>query len=84
LVANTYTLYVAAVNSVGNSISSPSTATEIVYATPFAPIIDTGNTKSVTSGVLNVSFTDTLNVGTNEVTYSYYIYDPTGQLIIIL
>ena len=79
LVANTYTLYVAAVNSVGNSISSPATAVESVYTTPLAPIIDQGNTKSVTSGNLNVAFTDPSNNANNQVEYTYLMYDPTIQ-----
>ena len=75
LIAKTYTLYIAAANPVGNSIASPATATEIVYTTPSPPTIDQGNTKSITSGNLNVGFTDTTNVANNQVEYTYFLYD---------
>jgi len=78
LTANTYTIYVAAANSVGNSISTPATAIENVYTTPIAPTIDQVNTKSITSGNLNVAFTDTFNNGNNQVEYTYFMYDSTA------
>jgi hypothetical protein len=82
LIAKTYTLYIASANQVGNSIASPATAIESVYTTPSAPTIDTENTKSITSGNLNVVFTDTINTGNNQVEYTYYIYNPTAAPLI--
>jgi hypothetical protein len=79
LTAQTYTLYIAAANPVGNSISNPAIAVESVYVIPFTPTIDTGNTKSITSGILNVVFTDTTNTANNQVEYIYYLYDPTTE-----
>jgi hypothetical protein len=78
LTAGTYTLRIAAANSVGNSISSPATAIESVYTTPLAPIIDTGNTKSITSGNVNVAFTDPSNNVNNSLEYTYFMYDPSA------
>jgi hypothetical protein len=78
LTAGTYTLRIAATNSVGNSISSPATAIESVYTTPLPPIIDTGNTKSITSGNVNVAFTDPSNNVNNSVEYTYFMYDPSA------
>jgi hypothetical protein len=78
LIAKTYTLYIAAANPVGNSIASSVTATKSVYITPSPPTIDQGNTKSITSGNLNVGFTDTTNVANNQVEYTYFLYDSTG------
>ena len=79
LTAQTYTLYIAAANPIGNSISNPAIAVESVYIIPFTPTIDTGNTKSITSGILNVVFTDTTNTANNQVEYIYYLYDPTTE-----
>jgi hypothetical protein len=78
LTAGTYTLRVAATNPIGNTISSPATATEIVYTTPLAPIINTGNTKSITSGNVNVAFTDPSNTANNSIEYIYFMYDPSA------
>jgi hypothetical protein len=83
LTAQTYTLYIAAANPVGNTISSPATAVESVYVIPNAPSIDTGNTKLLTSGNLNVVFTDTTNTANNQVEYTYFLYDPTTENKII-
>jgi hypothetical protein len=47
-----------------------------VNTTPFAPIIDIGNTNSVTSGNLIVTFTDLSNNENNQVEYTYFLYDP--------
>jgi archaellum component FlaG (FlaF/FlaG flagellin family) len=78
LIAKTYTLYIAATNPIGNTISNPATAIESVYTTPSPPTIDQGNTKSITSGNLNVGFTDTFNNGNNQVEYTYFLYDSTA------
>jgi hypothetical protein len=78
LIAKTYTLYIAAANPIGNTTSTPATATEIVYTTPSPPTINQGNTKSITSGNLNVGFTDTFNNGNNQVEYTYFLYDSTA------
>lgn len=78
LTARTYTLYVAAANPVGNTVLSPATAIENVYVIPSPPTIDQTNTKSITSGNLNVAFTDTFNNGNNQVEYTYFIYDSTA------
>jgi hypothetical protein len=82
LTAQTYTLRVAATNPVGNTISNPATAITNVYTRPFAPVIDTGNTRSITSGNLNVAFTDTKNTGNNQVDYTYFIYTPTSPQLL--
>ena len=73
LVANAYTLYIAAANPVGNTVLTPITTSVVVYATPVAPVIDIGNTKSTTSGNLTVSITDALNSSTNGIYYLYSI-----------
>jgi hypothetical protein len=76
LSANTYTMYVIAKNTVGNS--NPISANIDVYTTPdFPPKIDTTNTKSATSGNLTVSFTDPSNNPNNAISYWYYVYDPS-------
>jgi hypothetical protein len=78
LTSKTYTLYIAASNPVGNSISNPATEIESVYTIPSPPTIDQTNTKSLTSGNLNVAFTDTFNNGNNQVEYTYFMYDSTA------
>jgi hypothetical protein len=74
--ANTYTMYVVARNSIGNS--TPFSANIVVYTTPIVPTIDTGNTKSTTSGNLTVAFTDPSNNNHNAISYVYYVLDPSG------
>ena len=76
LSANTYTMYVIARNDFGNS--NPVSANIAVLFTPSPPTIDQTNTKSVTSGNLNVAFTDTFNNGNNQVEYTYFMYDSTA------
>ena len=67
------TLSIYSKNTVGNS--SPSTETIQVYTTPLAiQSIQSGNTKTVASGNLQVSFVDTTNVATNDVYYWYSTY----------
>jgi hypothetical protein len=75
--ANTYTMYVVARNSVGNT--TPFSANIVVYTTPdFPPKFDTGNTLSATSGNLTVAFTDPSNNNRNAISYWYYVLDPSG------
>ena len=80
LTANTYTLYVAAANSVGNSTTSVSPV--YVYTTPFYPSIDITYTKCETSGNLTIRFTDDVNTSVNSIEYLYYIYDSSQPQII--
>jgi len=85
LSANTYTLYLAAINTVGNTIYAGANQTVSVYATPsYAPVIDAGNTYSSSSGNLTITFTDSLNDPINGVTYSYYLYDSGLNQYILL
>jgi len=75
--ANTYTMYIIATNSVGNS--TPISANIAVYTTPdFPPKIDASNSLSTSSGNLTVSFTDLSNNTRNAISYYYYVYDPSG------
>jgi hypothetical protein len=75
LSSGTYTISVYAKNPSGNSSIVSKNVT--VNTTPFAPTIDTGNTKSLTSGNLMVAFTDLSNNANNQVEYTYFLYDPT-------
>ena len=74
LSSGTYTISVYAKNPSGNSSIVSKNVT--VNTTPFAPIIDIGNTNSVTSGNLIVTFTDPSNNANNQVEYKYFLYDP--------
>ena len=70
LTANTYTMYVIATNPFGSSI--PVYANIAVYIdNPKPPRIDTGNTKSTSSGNLTVSIIDEVNKVDNGVYYWY-------------
>ena len=73
LVANTYSLSIRAINQFGNITSIPENVS--VYTTPFAPIIDSANTLSKSSGNLTVSIIDTFNTAVNSV---YYLYSLDG------
>jgi hypothetical protein len=78
LFANTYTVYLAAKNTVGNSVLSGAgtNKTVSVFTIPTnALIIDTGNTYVSGSGNLTITFTDNINDPVNGITYSYYLYD---------
>ena len=72
LTENTYTLYVSAVNSIGNAISTP--ATVIVIELPQSISI-MANTKCTTNGNLTVYIRDTFNQKLNNISYWYYLYD---------
>jgi len=74
LSSGTYTISVYAKNPSGNSSIVSKNVT--VYTLPFAPVIDTGNTKSVTSGNLIITFTDLSNNANNQVEYTYFLYKP--------
>ena len=78
LTANTYTMYVKAVNAFGNS--APFSANIAVYTTPLQPTINTNTTISASSGNLTVSITDTVNNIYNGIGYLYYMYDPSAVL----
>jgi hypothetical protein len=85
LSANTYTVYLASINTVGNTIYAGANQTVSVYATPsYAPVIDAGNTYSSSSGNLTITFTDSLNDPINGITYSYYLYNGTTNEYILL
>ena len=71
--ANVYSLYIKAENPTGNAVSSLSSVN--VYTTPLVPSIDSGNTKSTTSGALTVSINDSSNSSTNGI---YYLYSTDG------
>ena len=73
LIANAYSLTVAAANTVGNVFSTASIVR--VYTTPIRPVIDQANTKSTTSGKLTVSIIDASNSSTNGL---YYFYSTDG------
>jgi hypothetical protein len=73
LSSGTYTISVYAKNPSGNSSIVSKNVT--VYTLPFAPVIDTGNTKSVTSGNLIITFTDLSNNANNQVEYTYFLYN---------
>ena len=73
LIANTYSLSILAFNQFGNTISTPANVS--VYTTPIAPIIDSANTVSASSGNLTVSFIDESNTSINSV---YYLYSLDG------
>jgi len=75
LIANTYSLSILAFNQFGNTISIPSNVS--VYTTPIAPIIDTENTISTSSGNLTVSIIDESNISVNSV---YYLYSLDGGI----
>ena len=84
LSANTYTVYLAAKNDVGNSLPTTTYQSIVVYTIPgYAPIIDVSNTVSISSGNLTVSFTDSLNDPTNSISYYYYLYDPSVEYFLI-
>lgn len=75
LIANTYTLSIQAFNQFGNMTSIPKNVS--VYTTPIAPIIDSANTVSATSGNLTISIIDTFNASINSI---YYLYSLDGGL----
>ena len=69
-----YTISVIAKNTVGSSQAN--TITKRVYITPqFAPVIDRVNTGSYLANYMAVSFDDTRNNSTNNISYLYYLYD---------
>lgn len=70
LSANTYTLYLTAINTVGNS--TPISNTISVYTTPLPP--KTVSISSNVSGNLRVTVVDTSNTTINNVSYYYYVY----------
>jgi hypothetical protein len=73
LVGNVYSLYIRLTNPTGNAVASLGEVN--VYTTPLSPIIDSGNTKSTTSGNLTVSILDISNSSTNGL---YYFYSTDG------
>ena len=75
LIANTYSLSIIAINQYGNMTSIPENVS--VYTTPIAPIIDSANTISKTSGNLTVSIIDNFNTAINSV---YYLYSLDGGI----
>jgi hypothetical protein len=75
LIANTYSLSIIAINQYGNMTSIPQNVS--VYTTPIAPIIDSANTVSKTSGNLTVSIIDNFNTAINSV---YYLYSLDGGI----
>jgi titin len=75
LIANTYSLSIRAINQFGNMTSIPKNVS--VYTTPIAPIIDSANTVSTSSGNLTVSIIDTFNASINSV---YYVYSLDGGI----
>ena len=75
LIANTYSLSIRAVNQFGNMTSIPKNVS--VYTTPIAPIVDSANTLSKSSGNLTISIIDTFNASINQV---YYLYSLDGGL----
>ena len=85
LSANTYTVYLAAINTVGNTISYSANRTVTVTSIPsYAPVIDIGNTYSNGSGNLTITFTDSFNDPINQISYSYYLYNETTNQSILL
>ena len=85
LPANTYTVYLAAINTVGNTISYGANRTVTVTSIPsYAPVIDIGNTYSNGSGNLTITFTDSFNDPINQISYSYYLYNETTNQSILL
>jgi hypothetical protein len=79
LQANTYTVYLAAKNDFGNSLSNIISRPVSVYTVPSsAPVIDAGNTISQTLGTLTISFIDVSNNPFNNISYMYYLYDASS------
>jgi hypothetical protein len=68
-----YTMYIIAQNSVGNSAPRASSSILYLYVAPQAPTIDDGNTLSAASGQITISLFDTANSPTNNVYYWYSI-----------
>jgi hypothetical protein len=75
--AGSYTLYVAAKNTVGNSVPPATGNAVTVLTTPMNVSITSVTTPS--SGTLRVFFTDTANDYRNNITYYYYYYR-TGDI----
>ena len=67
-----YRIYLIAQNQFGNTISTAFSTN--VYSIPYATVsFDTGNTKTVASGNLQVQLIDTSNTSINDVYYYYSI-----------
>ena len=74
LAGSTYIIYVVARNILGDS--TPVASPQITFqSVPLAPSIDTGNTKSTSSGTISVSLLDTNNIANNGVYYTYLVGD---------
>jgi plastocyanin len=71
---STYIIYVVARNILGDAAPVASSSTTI-KGIPLAPTIDTGNTKSSSTGTISVSLLDTSNNANNGVYYSYLVGD---------
>lgn len=72
--ADTYTIYLIAKNSTGNTIGSPFIASINVYTSPSSSIsFDTENTTIISSGNLKVTVNDSANTANNMIYYYYSI-----------
>ena len=71
--ANSYTLYVIAKNTVGNSVPPTTGVSVTVRTTPVS--FNSHTVTSTTSGNIDISISDSNNATNNSVGYYYYLYD---------
>jgi hypothetical protein len=71
--ANSYTLYVIAKNTVGNSVPPATGVSVTVRTTPVS--FNSHTVTSTTSGNIDISISDSNNATNNSVGYYYYLYD---------